>query len=69
VVVISSEKLSYILHTKYGGWGDIQTSKIFMFKLCVLQIREQLSLFVSILEVSAVFELEHGFRANFSDNG
>jgi len=40
-----------------GGWGDIQTSKIFMFKLCVPQIREQLPLFVSILEISAVFEI------------
>jgi len=26
VVVVSSEKLTYIFHTKYGGWGDIQTS-------------------------------------------
>jgi hypothetical protein len=31
VVVISSEKLTCIFHTKYGGWGDINTSKIFMF--------------------------------------
>jgi hypothetical protein len=57
LVVINSEKLTCIFHTKYGGWGDIQTSKIFMFKLRVLQIREQLPLFVSILEMSAVFEL------------
>jgi len=57
VVVVSSEKLTYTFHTKYGGWGDIQTSKIFMFKLCVLQIREQLPLFVLILEMPAIFEL------------
>jgi hypothetical protein len=57
VLVISSENLTYIFHTKYGGWGDIQTSKIFMFKLCVPQVREQLPPFVSFLEMSAVFEL------------
>jgi hypothetical protein len=57
VVVISYEKLTCIFHTKYGGCGDIQTSKIFMFKLCVPQIREQLPLFVSLLQKSAVFEL------------
>jgi len=64
VVVISSEKHTCIFHTKYGGWGDIQTNKI-----CVPQIREQLPLFVSVLEVSALFELQHGSRVNFSDNG
>jgi hypothetical protein len=57
VVAVSSEKLTYIFHTKCGGWGDIQTSKTFMFKLCVLQIREQLPLFVSFLEMPAVFVL------------
>jgi len=69
VVVISSEKLTCIFHTKYGGWGDIHTSKIFTFKLCVPKIREQLPFLVSILEMSAVFELQHGSRVNFNDSG
>jgi hypothetical protein len=69
VVAVGSEKLTYIFHTKYGGWGDIQTSRIFMFKLCVLQIREQFLLFVSFLEMPAVFDLQHDSRVNFNDNG
>jgi hypothetical protein len=56
VVVISSEKLTYIFHTKYGRLGRHSDKQNIMFKLCVPQIREQLPLFVSSLEMSAVFE-------------